>query len=858
MSGRRGALIGVAALAIGVSLAGPQAAGTANADRGGADSGETSSAPAQTGASRTAAAGPRRIATATRRPSKVRIFLSQPTESAPPAPRPVVTASAVVGSVSGTGVLGLLTDGRDGGPAAAPLTWTALAATRREIGAATRTASVTAEADRPVVQAVSLPRAGTYGTGTTMTFVVTFNEPVTVEVKNPEQRPLFLPVQVGFAMRNAMYISGSGTRSLTFQLTTTANDVGAIAIGRVSNQLVAGETAPVRIFDWQGVGHQQSAGEVFNAKIVDAQGNPASDTIPTLNTSAITVDARGPAVVSYGNNGAITNGSGPLGLMHWTTLTVNFDQPVQIKGAPTVPVTIGGVDDVLTYATGSGTSTLTFTKLSFGAAPGPAAFRAEGQIIDLPTGASITDKLGNGVALVLGDFGDGPGTLGPPIEEKGNHVVALGAHYQYLKTVTVDQLDEVLSTGTQDFYKETSANVWTPVDPPIDPASWWAGYQMPSFATADHAVNLYRVAYNSTIPEQGNRPTLAYGLVAIPVGATGPLPVVSYQHGAVIYKGTVPSQYSRSFETQLNVAQFGGQGYAVIAADYFGVGNSLENDGYISKASQQQACLDMYYASTKLLEAQGHPVSDLFLAGWSQGGLVTLDFLEKLQSLPTPITVTGAGTASAPGNVQLTSNAWYFNPRLYTDPNQPETPDDTGLSAVGTLSNFSITGYAGYPDSPLQMLGVNYEAARAVYMREFTQLLDRSPARGWSGFAVVRDYLDPVILPYSMQQLIAPQYIGTANEPAFAQTIYAQLLASSGAGQIYLNSPLQMWYGLQDQAIPTPAGIAVYDWQTSSFGSTTVTATAVPWGNHHGTFLYAVAGELGYFNGLRHKSAESL
>lgn len=750
------------------------------------------------------------------------------------------------------GLFALLAGGDGGSPAAASLAWSVAAVSRRELGGAARISGsssaaaesvVAADAGQPFVQRISLPSRGTYGTGTTMTFALNFSEPV--RVADPT---VTLPIQVGFAMRDAQYISGSGTERLVFRLTVSANDVGPVNIGRVSTKLVDGATAPVRIFDFNGVGYQQPPSLVVNPRIVDLQGNPVVETIPSVDTTGIEVYARGPGVVGYGTNGAITTWSGPLGLLHLSTLQVKFDNPVAVTGQPIVPVTFGGADGALTYTCGSGTSTLMFSKLSFGADPGQVSFYGNGQVIYLPSGSDIKDRYRNSAVVIRGDFGAEPGTLGPPLVENGNTMVVLGAHYEDLGTAKIDQLNTILTTEVDLFYR--------PSPPYTD------GYQIPTYVPATHAVDLYRVAYASTIPEQGNRPTTAYGLVAIPQETTGPLPVMSYQHGTIVGKGEVPSQsfnwllnpdgpdtparvlYDAAYETRLNVAQFGGQGYAVIAADYFGVGNSIENDGYISKPSQQQSTLDLYRASLRLFAAKDKTTSDLFLGGWSQGGLVTVDFLEKLESLGIP--VTGAATASAPANVQLTSNAWYFNPRPYT---ATETGDAPWLNVVGELSNFSITGYAGYPDSPLQMLGVNYEAARAMYMRQYDYLVYQDDLAG--GIEIHRNGLAVVVLPYSLQKVIAPQYSGVENAVAFAQTDYGQLLASSGAGQTYLASNMQMYYGSQDEVIPVFAGTAVYDWQTDSFGKPNIAAIEVNAANHRGTFLSAVRGQLDWFNSLR-------
>ena len=932
MSSRRGVRVGAAAFALGLSLAGPQGLGVATADSADTDTSTGGARGSQsTPAAETSASAGRRAGRSASKPApaagRANGHNPQPATTAvnpllvarqaavPTAPRLVFPAAAaraargaaalppvavlsasaavtaddpiasVAGSVSdiGSEFLGLMSGGGDGGPMSATLAWAALAVSRREIGAraggakpattvstgepsdgAARTASLTAEADRPFVQSVSLPRAGTYGTGTTMTFTLSFNEPVQVI-----DTSVFVPVQVGFAMRNAQYVSGSGTSKLTFQLTTTATDYGAVAIGRVSNQLEPGATAPVRIFDFQGMGHQQSAAEVQNAKIIDAQGNPVSDTIPALDTGAITVDARAAAVVSYGSNGAnttISTWTGPLGLMHLSTLQVKFDSAVRVTGAPTVPVTIAGAPGVLTYTSGSGTSTLTFSKLTFGADPGPVAFPDDGQIINLPLGANITDTLGNSVAIALDNFGVEPGTLGPPLVENGNRIVVLGAHYQYLGEVSATQLNDVLGPEAKAFYEETTTDPYTGQDP----ASYWAAYKEPAFVAAIYGVDLYRVAYNSTIPEQNNRPTLAYGLVAIPQSGTETLKLMSYQHGTLVGKGETPSQsfnwmlnptgspydalnaahnlYAAAYETRLNVAQFGGLGYAVMAADYFGVGNSLENDGYISKASQQQACLDMYYASMKLLEAKGHPVSDLYLGGWSQGGLVTVDFLEKLQS--EGISVTKAATASAPANVKLTSDLWYFHPRPFTPPppEQVNTPDAIWLNVVGELSNFSVPGYAEKYGSPLQMLGVNYEVSRAMYMRQYDALSFVPPVLGGTGITVHRAGLADAVLPYKLSEVIAPEYAN--NQALYAQTDYATLLAAQGAGSSeLLTTPLGMYYGSQDEVIPVEAGVDVDVVQKRDFQNPQIWAVGVNAANHRGTFLASVAGELEWFLG---------
>ncbi|MBU3677593.1 MAG: alpha/beta hydrolase, partial [Chitinophagaceae bacterium] len=118
-----------------------------------------------------------------------------------------------------------------------------------------------------------------------------------------------------------------------------------------------------------------------------------------------------------------------------------------------------------------------------------------------------------------------------------------------------------------------------------------------SFTDPKNAVKLYLVEYMSVVPEQGNRPTLASGLIAIPATGAKVMPLVSYQHGTVYGKDWVPSIPEKSEEFKLMIAQFAAQGYVVIGADYFGLGSSKEKDSYIVLESQVQASYDMYQAA---------------------------------------------------------------------------------------------------------------------------------------------------------------------------------------------------------------------------------------------------------------------
>jgi hypothetical protein len=260
--------------------------------------------------------------------------------------------------------------------------------------------------------------------------------------------------------------------------------------------------------------------------------------------------------------------------------------------------------------------------------------------------------------------------------------VAAGVQYEFIGRYDIDRLNQILT-------KDTPAFTHVPV----------------TYTPARNAVKMYRVTYPSVIPERGNRPTMASGLIAIPETAEKSMPMVSYQHGTVMEKQTVPSFPEQSPETQLMIAQFAGQGYVVIGADYFGMGTSTEKDGYMVIASHQQACMDMYRASLAVLAKQGIAVKEFFLTGWSQGGVVSMCFLETLEKNSIPVTAASTACAQCDGFVMLSGFL-----------NHPRPINAPWVSGMFILTAFSYEEYYGVPG-----------LARALFTDEQYELARKRP-----------------------------------------------------------------------------------------------------------------------------------
>lgn len=370
-----------------------------------------------------------------------------------------------------------------------------------------------------------------------------------------------------------------------------------------------------------------------------------------------------------------------------------------------------------------------------------------------------------------------------------------GVRYQPLARWDVDRLNRILTMDTPKFSGVSA-----------------------TYTPAQHAVRLYRVSYPSVVPERGNLSTVATGLVAIPENLQGALPLVSYQHGTVYGKQEVPSYPEQSPETQLMIAQFAGQGYVLVGADYFGLGDSTQPEGYMVKASHQQATADMLVAAHAVLADLKQKTDTLFLAGWSQGGFVTMALLEKLERQG--IAVRATATASAPVDVFMALNGFL---------NFPRKNDANWVNSLFILSAFSFENYYGVPGLARSVINpAYYDAARKAYTREPFNAVD---------------------IPTDLRTLIQPEYF---DPQFFAASAYGRLVADTQAYRWVVKSPVRNYYGEADEAISVGLGQLAATYQHSmGAGNPQVQAVSTGQTSHRGTFAQAVPQWKAWFDASR-------
>lgn len=385
------------------------------------------------------------------------------------------------------------------------------------------------------------------------------------------------------------------------------------------------------------------------------------------------------------------------------------------------------------------------------------------------------------------------GTARPVLaQQAASTKVGSGISYELIGRWEPDRLNQILTVDTPKF-----AGIETPYSP------------------ARNAVRLYRVTYPSVVPEKGNKPILASGLLAVPDTGATTFPLVSYQHGTVYGKQEVPSFPEQSPETQLMLALFAGQGYALIGADYFGMGISTEPEGYLVKGAHQQATYDMLQASRLVFDDLKLKTTDLYLAGWSQGGFVTMAFLEKLEALGVP--VKAAATASGPTDLFQVLNGFLHFPRPI---------DASWLNSIFILTVFAFENYYGVPGLARSFLADEYyDVSKAAY--------DRTP-------------YDPTKITSDLHKLIKPDYF---DATFFANSTFGRLATASTAYRWVVKTPVHNYYGETDEAITIGVGQLPMTYQRA-MGNKQVTAITTGPTSHRGTFVRGAAQWKTWFDGL--------
>ena len=375
--------------------------------------------------------------------------------------------------------------------------------------------------------------------------------------------------------------------------------------------------------------------------------------------------------------------------------------------------------------------------------------------------------------------------------------VSSGVRYTHMGDYSVERLNTILSAEVAAF---SSFKIQYP--------------------QAANAVSLYKVQYATVIPELGNKPTLASGLVAVPQTAQKKLPVVSYQHGTVFTRTAVPSRPEESDETRIVTARLAGNGYVVIAADYIGKGDSAEPDSYMVREATIQACMDMLFAARAVLADLGVEEDGLYLSGWSQGSWSTQQFRHQLESLGMP--VKAAATSATPADLYLLLARWI---------NKPTALDATWLAGSVILFTHSYAHYYDMPGLPQTVIKPEYEAA----CRDFYE-----NKAGW-------EQLQPQI-PTKIADLLQK---GAVARSSAGMDAFFRRLRENQAFMWRSSTPCRYYYGKVDEVMPPYVATLAVGYTEAVGGAQAEAVYAGDLADHRGAFLYGVKDQKDFFDSKR-------
>jgi len=150
-----------------------------------------------------------------------------------------------------------------------------------------------------------------------------------------------------------------------------------------------------------------------------------------------------------------------------------------------------------------------------------------------------------------------------------------------------------------------------------------------------HGYKSYKISY--TTSDQNGKELKASGLFVVPkdIDPNRGVALVSYSHGTIILNANAPSIFSANHKLPHYSAIFftiyGGM--ATASADYIGYGDSVEHyHPYLLKKSSANASVDFIKAVREFAKKKGIKLNgNLFVAGYSEGGYVSMATLQKLQ-----------------------------------------------------------------------------------------------------------------------------------------------------------------------------------------------------------------------------------
>ena len=310
----------------------------------------------------------------------------------------------------------------------------------------------------------------------------------------------------------------------------------------------------------------------------------------------------------------------------------------------------------------------------------------------------------------------------------------------------------------------------------------------------------------------------ASGLMCFPRNMPVPPPILSAQHGTLFAHKDAPSNFPISFN---GPELFASAGYATFIPDYLGYGVSANIlHPYYNEQYSALAVIDMIKAGKIFCQNEDIPVSDkLFLAGYSEGGYVTLAAQKEIESNPKhnlKLTAVAAGA----GGYDLTS--------MIQDITTVPTYSNPSYLVFLTQAYNVANGW----NRPLNTI------FQEPYASKIPALLDGSKTGGQVNSE----------LPKVPSELFTPAFFSGLAGTGEQQ--FRNALAENSLTDWAPKAPTRLYHGTADEVVPFTNSQITYN-KLKTNGAQQLTFHSIPGGTHGTTFQPMIAELIPWFASLR-------
>jgi dipeptidyl aminopeptidase/acylaminoacyl peptidase len=316
-----------------------------------------------------------------------------------------------------------------------------------------------------------------------------------------------------------------------------------------------------------------------------------------------------------------------------------------------------------------------------------------------------------------------------------------------------------------------------------------------------YGVRTYTVVYETNW--KGNR-IKASGLLLLPTGISEAAPIMSVQHGTSFSKGEAPSAAAGYSGMEL----FASAGYIVLMPDYIGYGSSVQLfHPYYDKGYSALSVIDMISSAKQFLKREKVAFNDkLFLAGYSEGGYVTLAAAAEIERNPIhDLRVTAVATGA--GGYDLTQM----------------------LTSVTTNSYYAYPAYLAFI---LMAYNNTYDWNKPLtyyFKKPYADALTKYMRGSNSGWTINSH------LTTNLISLFDTDFYSNLKTREGERDLKTALKSNSISGW-KTKIPIRLYHGTNDEIIPFQnSEVTLKSFHLA--GSPQVTLTTIPGGNHGSTFL---------------------